>query len=113
MSSISKKQNQIHFKAVETPTAWVVLAFAWKIVDGSVVYSEPHIVQVVQKPGSALSGNKTARKAEVLLIAGAVAAKQLVESAIPSPYAFEYFEERSGLITWFGALPPPAFSCVI
>lgn len=110
MKSISKKQNQIHFKAVETPTAWVVFAFAWKVVDGSVVYSEPRIVRVIQKKETALAGNTASQKCGTLLLCGKTTAKQLVEAAIPSPYAFEYFKKRTGLLTWFGALPPPIFA---
>jgi len=113
MNNLSKKQNQIHFKAVETPTAWIVLAFAWKIVDGSVVYSEPRIVRVIQKKETALAGKSASQKCDTLLLCGKTAAAKSREDAIPSPYAFEYFEKRTGLLTWFGALPPPAFSYVI
>ena len=110
MNNLSQKQNQIHFKAVETPTAWVVLAFAWKIVDGSVVYSEPRIVRVIQKKETALAGKSALQKCGTLLLCGKTAAKQLVEAAIPSPYSFIYSEKRTGLLTWFGALPPPFFA---
>lgn len=86
MNSLKQKQNQIHFKVVETPTAWVVFAFAWKIVDGSVIYSEPRLVRVVQKKETALAG-KIASRGEICLLAGKYAAAEQSEDAILSPYA--------------------------
>lgn len=109
MSSITNKKSQIYFKAVETPTAWVVLAFAWKIVDGSIVYSEPKVVRIIQKQETALAG-KSAAKNSGFSLAGIVAAAKRCEAAIPSPYSFIFAEKRSGSIAWYGALPPPIFA---
>lgn len=94
MNNLSKKKNQIHFKAVETPTAWIVLAFAWKIVDGSVVYSEPRVVRVVQKKETALAG-KTVSRGEICLLAGKCAAAGRSEATILSPYANLFVFETS------------------
>jgi len=119
MNSLRQKKNQIHFKAVETPTAWVVLAFAWKIVDGSVVYSAPKVVQVVQKPETALAGDAFSGISEVtnfsslpqiFLLEGKTAAAILIESGIPSPYIFISKTERTGCIAWQGARPPTVSS---
>ena len=104
MSFLTKKQNRIQFKAVETPTAWVVLAIAWKNVNGTIVYSEPKIVRIVQKEGTALSGDTLIKELEFLLEGG----KLVIEFGefIPSPYSFSFVLKRTGFIAKTGARAP-------
>ncbi len=107
MSFLNKKRNQIHFKAVETPTAWILLAIAWKQVDGQVIYSEPKVVRVVQKPESALvgkAGNQSSQ--ETILLAGISAGAQDFVRAVVSPFVSLFTPERSGSLAWYGARPP-------
>ncbi len=121
MNSLFSKKNRIHFKAVETPTAWVVLAYAWKIVDGAVVYSEPKVVRVIAKPETALDCAAFSDISEltnfssihgIFLLEGKTAAAILIESGIPSPYVFIFKEKRSGSIAKYGARPPTVSSFV-
>ncbi len=103
--NLARKKNQIQFKTFETPTAWVVLAIAWRVIDGKVVYSEPKIVRVIQKPETALRGKSASQKSETLLIAG-VRKARAYKKLIVSPYSFSYSPIRTGAITWQGARPP-------
>lgn len=102
--NLTRKKNQIQFKTFETPTAWVVLAIAWRVIDGKVVYSEPKIVRVVQKPETALAAANAKNKK--ILLEGKKAAAKSYKKFVPSPYVFEYTPERLSSLGWHAARAP-------
>ncbi len=104
MKAVTQKKNQVHFKAIETPTAWLILAVAWKIVDSEIIYSRPKVVKIIPKEESAIDGNVGGIPSPFLLSGTSKTSK--FEELILSPYSFTYSPERSGSITKYGARPP-------
>lgn len=104
MQSVSVQNKKIIFRAVETPTAWLVVAVAWKVIDGETIYSKPKVVRIIPKPRVQLEGNSN--KSCLALFGTSV--YKIPRESVPSPYSFLYVPERNGSITWFGARPPTA-----
>ena len=101
-----KQTNRIKFKVVETPTTLLVVAIAWKIENGEVVYSEPKIVKIIPKKTATISG-KVSNETNPA-IAGIVSKQEyevFQEAKILSPY-FSNSIFQTGFIITIGARPP-------